>query len=205
MVAPFAGAWIEILCQRWISCAEHCRSLRGSVDWNNGDETTWKKYCVAPFAGAWIEINFVPGTYFFEAKSLPSRERGLKWFKIYGVGRHGCRSLRGSVDWNYARKRGILQAFPVAPFAGAWIEIGKVASIRKTSSCRSLRGSVDWNHLALFFRTWKSVAPFAGAWIEIEVPQFTVVSLQSLPSRERRLKSPIVLFAKGIWEHGLKF
>ena len=55
-VAPFAGAWIEMV-------SPLANPLRSRV---------------APFAGAWIEINFVPGTYFFEAKSLPSRERGLK-------------------------------------------------------------------------------------------------------------------------------
>ena len=55
-VAPFAGAWIEILTHRNISIA----------------------LVVAPFAGAWIEIGrWEPGVE-EGARSLPSRERGLK-------------------------------------------------------------------------------------------------------------------------------
>ena len=54
-VAPFAGAWIEIV---W---ADYVRKLE----------------IVAPFAGAWIEmlvnVNCIDPT-----ESLPSRERGLK-------------------------------------------------------------------------------------------------------------------------------
>ena len=56
VVAPFAGAWIEIV--------GRCRSS--------------ERVRVAPFAGAWIEItSFV----FCSAVpvSLPSRERGLKY------------------------------------------------------------------------------------------------------------------------------
>ena len=34
---------------------------------------------VAPLAGAWIEI-ISPETYFASETSLPSRERGLKYF-----------------------------------------------------------------------------------------------------------------------------
>ena len=56
-VAPFAGAWIEIL-------------LNGF----NGTQQA-----VAPFAGAWIEIKrtWCDSEMFW---SLPSRERGLKFF-----------------------------------------------------------------------------------------------------------------------------
>ena len=55
IVAPLAGAWIEISVQNPLSV-----------------------FCfVAPLAGAWIEIDriFVDILY---ATSLPSRERGLK-------------------------------------------------------------------------------------------------------------------------------
>ena len=55
--------------------------------------------------------------------SLPSRERGLKFLKKYFP------SFQS----------------PVAPFAGAWIEIGNKINI---------------HHVYV-------VAPFAGAWIEI--------------------------------------
>ena len=56
IVAPFAGAWIEI--------------------------HSWEKstivHLVAPFAGAWIEI-LRSGSYKNRRPSLPSRERGLKY------------------------------------------------------------------------------------------------------------------------------
>ena len=55
MVAPFAGAWIEI----------PYSLLNAAVDG------------VAPFAGAWIEI-MIFKEYKKMEMSLPSRERGLK-------------------------------------------------------------------------------------------------------------------------------
>ena len=55
MVAPFTGAWIEIL-------------LSDAADMNER---------VAPFTGAWIEIVSREPTY-RTLRSLPSRERGLK-------------------------------------------------------------------------------------------------------------------------------
>ena len=77
-VAPFAGAWIEIL---------------SGISWDCG---AWQ---VAPFAGAWIEIVSAKEHKADFLLSLPSRERGLKllvgtnmaWLYV-------CRSLRGSVD-----------------------------------------------------------------------------------------------------------
>ena len=55
-VAPFAGAWIEIV-------------------WSVGNSI---RKTVAPFAGAWIEmIVLITGKEV--VKSLPSRERGLKY------------------------------------------------------------------------------------------------------------------------------
>ena len=55
IVAPFAGAWIEIYCRDII-----CKSIS-----------------VAPFAGAWIEIQGCD-IRIMDAESLPLRERGLK-------------------------------------------------------------------------------------------------------------------------------
>ena len=97
-VAPFAGAWIEIL----------------------RNDMPFQRCLVAPFAGAWIEISLDRLSQGFGSMSLPSRERGLK------LGNNGnpngatvslpsrerglklremsatvgvvCRSLRGSVD-----------------------------------------------------------------------------------------------------------
>ena len=78
IVAPFAGAWIEIFDILIVHDNRLCRSLRGSVDWNS--------------------YTSIPVSVF--TVSLPSRERGLKsdckvWWQA------DCRrSLRGSVDWN---------------------------------------------------------------------------------------------------------
>ncbi len=52
---------------------------------------------VAPFAGAWIEIYPLPVTQVITV-SLPSRERGLKFFWIICINMIISRSLRGSVD-----------------------------------------------------------------------------------------------------------
>ena len=79
LVAPFAGAWIEILHSSQLSWLSHGRSLRGSVDWNF--------YCcrstVARVSGRslrgsvdWNSL-FAPFTILCKW-SLPSRERGLK-------------------------------------------------------------------------------------------------------------------------------
>ena len=81
LVAPFTGAWIEIL-QR----AAHRQHSQ-----------------VAPFTGAWIEISTKAVVVVASLRSLPSRERGLK----YPL---------------YARCIGLPH---VAPFTGAWIEICK--------------------------------------------------------------------------------
>ena len=56
-VAPFAGAWIEIV------------SILSSSDLEK----------VAPFAGAWIEIKSMDVIDVVNSSSLPSRERGLKY------------------------------------------------------------------------------------------------------------------------------
>ena len=57
---------------------------------------------VAPFTGAWIEIRLTLRPATLTPRSLPSRERGLK-FRI---------GAAGTVPPG------------VAPFTGAWIEIG---------------------------------------------------------------------------------
>ena len=77
-VAPFTGAWIEIVCRpppsfgmevapftgAWIEISAACVSLTVT-------------YIVAPFTGAWIEISLVMWSASC-ARSLPSREHGLK-------------------------------------------------------------------------------------------------------------------------------
>ena len=79
-VAPYAGAWIEI-----------CKAIAEGL----------LNACVAPYAGAWIEITQGIGSGQIAKKSLPTRERGLKY----------CFQLPS------------LQCLNVAPYAGAWIEI----------------------------------------------------------------------------------
>ena len=76
LVAPFAGAWIEI--------------IKRIVD----EQPT----VVAPFAGAWIEIGLDRAEIAEKLQSLPSRERGLKCGKAEWITDYVSRSLRGSVD-----------------------------------------------------------------------------------------------------------
>ena len=77
-VAPFAGAWIEIALSASIAAASVSLPSR---------ERGLKSYApyiqphgipVAPFAGAWIEISVSFGDT-NALPSLPSRERGLKF------------------------------------------------------------------------------------------------------------------------------
>ena len=55
------------------------------------------------------------------SRSLPSRERGLKFYGDKGFG----------------------LVYPVAPFTGAWIEIGCGTTRWTGPASRSLHGSVD--------------------------------------------------------------
>ena len=74
-VAPFVGAWIEILCEV------------GFID----------TACVAPFVGAWIEIG-MPVSATDSVKSLRSSERGLKYPSFNEFCEKLRRSVRRSVD-----------------------------------------------------------------------------------------------------------
>ena len=85
-VAPYAGAWIEIP-----------QGIKGN-----------QLRPVAPYAGAWIEIaNTCSSVY--PIRSLPTRERGLKWLSIITY----------------------IKCFRVAPYAGAWIEIPRPLTLGK--------------------------------------------------------------------------
>ena len=95
--------------------------------------------------GAWIEI-----LYFFIyniiARSLPSWERGLKYFPL----------LSGPA---YAG---------VAPLVGAWIEILICLASNFAILVAPLVGA--WIEIALIYSSWSAllnVAPLVGAWIEI--------------------------------------
>ena len=76
MVAPLAGAWIEIL------YTEHMFESRG----------------VAPLAGAWIEISPATNPLDRDPRSLPLRERGLKFVRRADGTSYLGRSPCGSVD-----------------------------------------------------------------------------------------------------------
>ena len=100
-VAPFTGAWIEIL----ISCTPACPLLVAPF---TGAWIEIRVYAhhkplsaVAPFTGAWIEMRLRPPRTGQAHTSLPSRERGLKLTQIPAS----------------------VKPQSVAPFAGAWIEI----------------------------------------------------------------------------------
>ncbi len=144
VVAPFAGAWIEIpYINEWnlSSFMSHPSRVRGLKF--VAMQAVENDVAVAPFAGAWIEI-FVAGASFSHAlvapfagawieiltsalkpglveTSHPSRVRGLKSFTM-----DACRP-----------------STIVAPFAGAWIEIARACLFNSTSSRRTLRGCVD--------------------------------------------------------------
>ena len=60
----------------------------------------------------------------------------------------------------------MLRGSPVAPLAGAWIEIGIVSTVK---------GILN-------------VAPLAGAWIEMRNRLWPLLDWMSLPLRERGLK-----------------
>ena len=77
--------------------------------------------------------------------SLPSRERGLKYY---------LESIEGN-------KR------EVAPFAGAWIEISVLMEFYDSVKVAPFAGA--WIEISKLFKIYSPlyVAPFAGAWIEI--------------------------------------
>ena len=81
---------------------------------------------------------------------------------------------------------------PVAPYAGAWIEICTAlmrGSIRASRSPTRERG-LKFNPIKADIAQICGVAPYAGAWIEIKVPPVCWrPGVESLPTRERGLKS----------------
>ena len=78
MVAPFAGAWIEISDLDQRSTAACVAPFAGAwIEISNGHWLVVGTK-VAPFAGAWIEIGSSGQRKRRVSASLPSRERGLK-------------------------------------------------------------------------------------------------------------------------------
>ncbi len=119
-VAPLAGAWIEILRKARKTNRRRVAPLAGAWIEMRVDIEPESTRTVAPLAGAWIEIAS-PLRWHACMMSLPSRERGLKSV---------CLAM--TQTW-----------ISVAPLAGAWIEICNALIIVKCEESRSPRGSVD--------------------------------------------------------------
>ena len=77
-------------------------------------------FAVAPLAGAWVEIYCCRCWSWCRSRSLPSRERGLKFCELMHT---TCPPF-------------------VAPLAGAWVEIPDILRCHSRVNCRSPRGSV---------------------------------------------------------------
>ena len=77
---------------------------------------------VAPLVGAWIEI-CIPRCSTYSAQSLPSWERGLKWYDSH----RNCGCSRSLPSWERGLKCYFFGLVPVqylvAPLVGAWIEM----------------------------------------------------------------------------------
>ena len=78
---------------------------------------------VAPFAGAWIEISTVDDKEDAKDQSLPSRERGLKFSRIWFFVRENKSLPSRERGLKYCKEEKPDDKKDVAPFAGAWIEI----------------------------------------------------------------------------------
>ena len=76
-VAPFTGAWIEILIQLIIFRIGIVAPFTGAWIEIQSRTARMRASTVAPFTGAWIEMLVMSVLTKF-AVSLPSRERGLK-------------------------------------------------------------------------------------------------------------------------------
>ena len=97
---------------------------------------------VAPFTGAWIEM-FMSYSRRSAVRSLPSRERGLK-FSSLDPSPESLSSLPSRERGLKFADEGLVgRSFDVAPFTGAWIEITLRELACGRALSRSLHGSVD--------------------------------------------------------------
>ena len=76
-VAPYAGAWIEIPLFGFIVITLCVAPYAGAWIEIGRGAVGKSIQLVAPYAGAWIEITVLLSVP-IKAKSLPTRERGLK-------------------------------------------------------------------------------------------------------------------------------
>ena len=167
-----------------------CRSLRGSVDRNWGDDgrptaTAWSLPSRERGSKPKVSVSLIA-----QIESLPSRERGSK-LAVTGMLPHsfkslpsrergskhrgqmhadppaaGSRSLRGSVDRNIGPDA-IATVLAGRSLRGSVDRNQRDRSNAPRSARRSLRGSVDRNEtIGSAKARRREVAPFAGAWIE---------------------------------------
>ena len=143
LVAPFAGAWIEIVYAFTETAHIHVAPFAGAwIEIELQSSERDRQRIVAPFAGAWIEIcslSIITTSY----ASLPSRERGLKY--VWHIRRRHAASVAPFAGaWiEIAQSPAFSSADKVAPFAEAWIEMNSIWRKREMHLSRSLRGSVD--------------------------------------------------------------
>ena len=181
-VAPFVGAWIEIdidegsyYAQSSLRSSERglkfaamkactcClgRSVRRSVDWNRC-VPRWASISEEPITSLrsserglkFILVKLIEYDY----SSLRSSERGLKLsYKRLLVLIPG-RSVRRSVDWNAWSTIPNSSLF-VAPFVGAWIEIGGTGVDNGTSksSLRSSERGLKFSYLFCYVNIYGSL------------------------------------------------
>ena len=94
---------------------------------------------VAPYAGAWVEIAMANLLQLLLKQSHPMRVRGLKYggactFTIDGMS-HPMR-VRG-LKWQKSRLDRVHRS--VAPYAGAWVEIGNLYPLIFSSLSHPMR------------------------------------------------------------------
>ena len=96
-VAPFTGAWIEMMHEVCGTRPRQVAPFTGAwIEIRRGGIVP-RFDLVAPFTGAWIEIEHQTRGR-AGSGSLPSRERGLKLRRPPVGGQPARRSLHGSVD-----------------------------------------------------------------------------------------------------------
>ena len=123
LVAPHAGAWIEMRIPVYLLILRCVAPHAGAWIEISIDTAFSNSEIVAPHAGAWIEIVLAVCACFKAVSSLPMRERGLK---CECAGRPPVPSSSLPM-----RERGLKSTYAeistasglVAPHAGAWIEI----------------------------------------------------------------------------------
>ena len=145
-VAPLAGAWIEIMYP--------------------GDDSYG--CVVAPLAGAWIEMIVNVRKKQGENRSLPSRERGLKFNLAKNISLVKIVAPLAGAWIEITNRQTLLAIRKVAPLAGAWIEIYNISYVSSLLGVAPLAGAWIEIRIRLSTSTCRSdVAPLAGAWIEI--------------------------------------